>query len=52
MIGHVTVSVELERTPEPDRIVEVVEESCHETARILAELGVRDAAAWQPVSST
>jgi sugar phosphate isomerase/epimerase len=47
-----TVSVELERTPEPDRIDEVVEESYRETARILAELGVRDATAWQPVSST
>jgi hypothetical protein len=33
-------------------MVERVEESYRETARILAELGVRDATAWQPVSST
>jgi D-psicose/D-tagatose/L-ribulose 3-epimerase len=46
-----TVSVELERVPEPDRMVELVEESYRETARILAELGARDAAAW-PVPST
>ena len=47
-----TVSVELERTPEPDRMVELVEESYRETARILAELGARDPATWQPVPST
>jgi D-psicose/D-tagatose/L-ribulose 3-epimerase len=47
-----TVSVELERTPGPERMVELVEEAYRETARILAELGVRDPAAWQPVSST
>lgn len=51
-----TVSVELERVPEPDRMVELVEESYRETARILYELGARDAGArnptaW-PVSST
>ena len=51
-----TVSVELERVPEPDRMVELVEESYRETARILAELGARnaapsDSAAW-PVPST
>ena len=46
-----TVSVELERVPEPDRMVELVEESYRETARILAELGARDAAPW-PVPST
>jgi sugar phosphate isomerase/epimerase len=46
-----TVSVELERTPEPQRILELVEEAYRETARILAELGARDAG-WQPVSST
>lgn len=45
-----TVSVELERTPEPDRMVELVEEAYRETARILSELGVREA--WTPVSST
>jgi sugar phosphate isomerase/epimerase len=47
-----TVSVELERTPEPDRMVELVEEAYRETARILSELGVRDAAGWQAVPST
>jgi D-psicose/D-tagatose/L-ribulose 3-epimerase len=47
-----TVSVELERVPEPERMVELVEEAYRETARILAEIGVRDAAGWQPVSST
>jgi D-psicose/D-tagatose/L-ribulose 3-epimerase len=52
-----TVSVELERVPEPDRMVELVEEAYRETARILAELGARDAdarnaSAWQPVPST
>ena len=47
-----TVSVELERTPEPERMAELVEEAYGETARILAELGVRDAAGWQAVSST
>jgi D-psicose/D-tagatose/L-ribulose 3-epimerase len=46
-----TVSVELERVPEPDRMVELVEESYRETARILAELGARNATAW-PVPST
>ena len=46
-----TVSVELERVPEPDRMVELVEESYRETARIIAELGARDAATW-PVPST
>jgi hypothetical protein len=49
--------VELERVPEPDRMVELVEEAYRETARILAELGARDAdsrsaGAWQPVRST
>jgi sugar phosphate isomerase/epimerase len=52
-----TVSVELERVPEPDRMVELVEEAYRETARILAELGARDAdvrnaGAWHPVRST
>jgi D-psicose/D-tagatose/L-ribulose 3-epimerase len=47
-----TVSVELERVPEPERMVELVEEAYRETARIMAELGVRDPAGWQPVSST
>jgi D-psicose/D-tagatose/L-ribulose 3-epimerase len=36
-----TVSVELERSPNPDRMVDFVEESYRETARIMAELGVR-----------
>jgi D-psicose/D-tagatose/L-ribulose 3-epimerase len=47
-----TVSVELERTPEPERMVELVEEAYRETARILAQLGVRDLAGWEAVSST
>ena len=46
-----TVSVELERTPEPARMVELVEEGYRETARILAELGVREPATWQPAPS-
>ena len=46
-----TVSVELERVPESDRMVELVEESYRETARILAELGARRPTAW-PVPST
>jgi sugar phosphate isomerase/epimerase len=46
-----TVSVELERVPEPDHMLELVEESYRETARILAELGARDASPW-PVPST
>lgn len=46
-----TVSVELERTPNPERMVELVEEAYSETARILAEIGVRDPAGWQPASS-
>jgi len=47
-----TVSVELERTPEPERMVELVEEAYRETARILGDLGVRDPAGWQAISST
>ena len=47
-----TVSVELERSPNPEQMVELVEEAYRETARIMAELGVRDLAGWQPVSST
>jgi D-psicose/D-tagatose/L-ribulose 3-epimerase len=43
-----TVAVELERVPDPERMVELVEESYRETARILAELGARDADARQP----
>jgi sugar phosphate isomerase/epimerase len=46
-----TVSVELERSPQPGDMVELVEEAYRETARILAELGARDVG-WQPVSST
>jgi D-psicose/D-tagatose/L-ribulose 3-epimerase len=48
-----TVAVELERTREPERIVQLVEEAYRETARILSELGARrDPAGWQSVSST
>ena len=47
-----TVSVELERSPNPEQMVELVEEAYRETARILSELGVRDPAGWQPVTST
>ncbi|HEY8584528.1 MAG TPA: TIM barrel protein, partial [Capillimicrobium sp.] len=36
-----TVSLELEYSPEPDRIVEWVEEAYRETARILDEIGAR-----------
>ena len=36
-----TVSVELERSPDPERMVELVEEAYRETARIMAEIGVR-----------
>jgi D-psicose/D-tagatose/L-ribulose 3-epimerase len=36
-----TVSVELERSPEPAKMVELVEEAYRETAKIMAELGVR-----------
>lgn len=39
-----TVSIELEYSPDPDKIVEWVEEAYRETARIMAELGVRDGA--------
>jgi D-psicose/D-tagatose/L-ribulose 3-epimerase len=36
-----TVSVELERSPDPERMLELVEEAYRETARIMAEIGVR-----------
>ena len=36
-----TVSIELEYSPDPDRIVEWVEEAYRETARIMDDLGVR-----------
>jgi sugar phosphate isomerase/epimerase len=36
-----TVSIELEYSPDPERIVEWVEEACRETARIMREAGVR-----------
>lgn len=39
-----TVSIELEYSPDPDRIVEWVEEAYRETAKIMAEIGVRDRA--------
>ena len=39
-----TVSIELEYSPDPDRIVEWVEEAYRESAKIMDELGVRDAA--------
>jgi D-psicose/D-tagatose/L-ribulose 3-epimerase len=48
-----TVAVELEFTRNPEQMVELVEEAYRETARILADIGVRDHAGWQqPVSST
>jgi D-psicose/D-tagatose/L-ribulose 3-epimerase len=47
-----TVSVELERSPNPEQMVELVEEAYRETARILSELGARDPAGWQPATST
>ena len=47
-----TISVELERTPEPARMVGLVEEAYRETARLLTELGVRGPATWQPTAST
>jgi hypothetical protein len=33
-------------------MVELVEEAYRETARILAELGARESAGWQAISST
>jgi D-psicose/D-tagatose/L-ribulose 3-epimerase len=36
-----TVSVELERSPQPEQMVELVEEAYRETAAIMARLGVR-----------
>ena len=39
-----TVSIELEYSPDPDRIVEWVEEAYRETARIMDEIGARDGA--------
>jgi sugar phosphate isomerase/epimerase len=39
-----TVSIELEYSPDPDKIVEWAEEAYQSTARIMAELGVRPAA--------
>jgi len=39
-----TVSIELEYSPDPDMIVEWVEEAYTETAKIMDDLGVRDAA--------
>jgi hypothetical protein len=41
-----------ERTPEPERMVELVEEAYRETALILAELGARNPTTWQPAPST
>ena len=38
-----TVSIELEYSPDPDKIVEWAEEAYRETAKIMAELGVRRA---------
>jgi len=40
-----TVSIELEYSPDPDRIVEWTEEAYRETARIMDDLGVRDGGA-------
>ena len=39
-----TVSIELEYSPDPDQIVEWVEEAYRETAAIMSDLGVRDSA--------
>jgi sugar phosphate isomerase/epimerase len=39
-----TVSIELEYSPDPDQIVEWVEEAYRETATIMSDLGVRDGA--------
>jgi sugar phosphate isomerase/epimerase len=39
-----TVSIELEYSPDPDKIVEWVEEAYRETSRIMDERGVRDGA--------
>ena len=39
-----TVSIELEYSPDPDQIVEWVEEAYRETAAIMSDLGVRDGA--------
>lgn len=39
-----TVSIELEYSPDPDRIVEWVEEAYRETAKIMDDLGIRDGA--------
>ena len=47
-----TVSVELERTPEPARMIELVEEAYRETALSPAELGADNPATWQPAPST
>jgi D-psicose/D-tagatose/L-ribulose 3-epimerase len=40
-----TVSVELERSPNPGEMVDLVEEAYRQTARIMSELGVRGPAA-------
>jgi D-psicose/D-tagatose/L-ribulose 3-epimerase len=37
-----TVSIELEYSPDPDKIIEWVEEAYRETSRIMDELDVRD----------
>jgi D-psicose/D-tagatose/L-ribulose 3-epimerase len=37
-----TVSIELEYSPDPDKIVEWTEEAYRETAKIMREIGVRD----------
>ncbi len=39
-----TVSIELEYSPDPEQIVEWVEEAYRETAAIMSDLGVRDGA--------
>lgn len=39
-----TVSIELEYSPDPDKIVEWTAEAYRETAKIMADLGVREAA--------
>jgi sugar phosphate isomerase/epimerase len=36
-----TVSIELEYSPQPDRIIDWVREAYHATDRLMSELGIR-----------
>ena len=38
------ISIELEYSPEPDKIVDWVEEAYRETDRLLQQIGLRDSA--------